>query len=78
MKLSPKIATFCPGCGHKNLELKSAPSLIIKTEQKEELSMTENYISVRIAAKSSILLKQDALLAIGKSGLHSPLMQSEN
>lgn len=35
MKLSPKIAIFCPGCGHKNLELKSAPSLIIKTEQKE-------------------------------------------
>ncbi len=35
MKLSPKIATFCPGCGHKNLELKSAPSLIIKAEQKE-------------------------------------------
>lgn len=35
MKLSPKIATFCPGCGHKNLELKSAPSLIIKTEKKE-------------------------------------------
>ena len=35
MKLSPKIATFCPGCGHKTLELKSAPSLIIKTEKKE-------------------------------------------
>lgn len=35
MKLSPKIATFCPGCGHKNLELKSVPSLIIKAEKKE-------------------------------------------
>ena len=35
MKLSPKIATFCPGCGHKNLDLKFVPSLIIKTEQKE-------------------------------------------
>ena len=35
MKLSPKIATFCPGCGYKNLELKSAPSLIINAEQKE-------------------------------------------
>ena len=35
MKLSPKIATFCPGCGHKNLELKSVPTLIIKAEKKE-------------------------------------------
>ena len=35
MKLNPKIATFCPGCGHKNLELSKAPELIIKAEQKE-------------------------------------------
>ncbi len=35
MKLDPKIATFCPGCGHKNLELSKAPDLIIKAEQKE-------------------------------------------
>jgi len=35
MKLNPKIATFCPGCGHKLPELKSAPTLIIKVEKKE-------------------------------------------
>lgn len=35
MKLNPKIATFCPGCNHANLELKSAPDLIIKEEKKE-------------------------------------------
>lgn len=35
MKLNPKIATFCPGCKHTLPELKSAPNLIIKVEQKE-------------------------------------------
>ncbi len=35
MKLNPSVATFCPGCGHKNLELKKAPDLIIKAEKAE-------------------------------------------
>lgn len=35
MKLNPKLATFCPGCNHKNLELKTAPNLILQEEKKE-------------------------------------------
>ena len=46
MKLSPKIATFCPGCGHKNLELKSVPSLIIKAEKKES-QLLEQKLNLR-------------------------------
>jgi len=34
MKLNPKLATFCPGCNHSKLELKAAPELIIKAEEK--------------------------------------------
>ena len=35
MKLHPSVATFCPGCGHKNLDLKKAPNLIINVEKPE-------------------------------------------
>ena len=40
MKLSPKLSTFCPGCGHKTLELGSAPELIINTEKKDTKRIT--------------------------------------
>ena len=40
MKLSPKLSTFCPGCGHKTLELGSAPELIINAEKKDTKRIT--------------------------------------
>lgn len=35
MKLNPKIATFCPGCGHKNLELSNVPNIILSADKNE-------------------------------------------
>lgn len=50
MKLKPKVATFCPGCGHKNLELKSAPQLIINTAKQNDTKR----ISIFSKAKKKI------------------------
>ena len=54
MKLDPKVATFCPGCGHKNLELSKAPELIIKAEQKEPTKKITIFSSKKSKPKSTL------------------------
>ena len=54
MKLNPKIASFCPGCGHKNLELFKAPDLIINVEQKEPTKRITIFSSKKTKPKSTL------------------------